>query len=164
MARLAQLSEYHQKRLGDPSYCPTFETYPWVEGPPLHRRRIAIVSTAGLHRRDDPPFLFSLVTSGDSPPVESFYRVIPGNVAANELVTSHGSSFHDRTGFQKDWNVVFPLDRLRELASEGVIGSIADVHYSFLGGLQANQFERPARAVASLLKKDQVDGVVLTPV
>jgi hypothetical protein len=35
--------------------------------------------------------------------------------------------------FQEDWNVVFPLDRLNELAAEGTIGSVAATHYSFMG-------------------------------
>lgn len=36
------------------------------------------------------------------------------------------SSNFDRTGFQQDWNVIFPPDRLRELESRGMIGSVAD--------------------------------------
>jgi len=44
------------------------------------------------------------------------YRVIPGDIAARDLVMTHISTNFDRTGFQQDWNVVFPLDRLKELA------------------------------------------------
>src|SRR5438067_7599894 len=36
--------------------CPTFDTQPWVTGPALPQRRVALISTAGLHRRDDRPF------------------------------------------------------------------------------------------------------------
>jgi hypothetical protein len=36
--------------------CPVFDTQPWVTGPPLPQRRVAIISTAGLHRRGDRPF------------------------------------------------------------------------------------------------------------
>jgi D-proline reductase (dithiol) PrdB len=45
---------------------------------------------------------------------------------------SHVSVNFDRTGFQQDLKVIFPLDRLRELAVEGSIGSVAAFHYSFL--------------------------------
>ena len=38
--------------------CPKFEGEPWIEGPPLAERRIAIVTTAGLQLRDDAPFNF----------------------------------------------------------------------------------------------------------
>jgi D-proline reductase (dithiol) PrdB len=123
-----------------------------VEGPPLNQRRVAIVSTAGLHRRDDRPFTLD---PGD------YYRVIPGDIQANDLVMSHVSTNFDRTGFQQDWNVVFPLDRLRELAREGVIGSVADFHYSFMGVHDPMSVETEARAVARLLKKDRADGVLL---
>ena len=91
--------------------CPSFESQPWVEGPPLSRRRIAIVSTAGLHKRDDRPF-----TS-----VSEEYRVIPGDIVANDLVMSHLSTNFDRTGFQQDWNVIFPIARLREFVDQRVI-------------------------------------------
>ena len=36
--------------------CPMFDTQPWVEGPPLSQRRVAIITTAGLHTRHDRPF------------------------------------------------------------------------------------------------------------
>ena len=46
---------------------------------------------------------------------------------------SHISVNYDRSGFQEDINVVFPIDRLRELEADGTIGSISDFHYSFMG-------------------------------
>ena len=77
---------------------------------------------------------------------------------------SHISTNYDRSGFQKDWNVVFPLDRLNELAQQGVIGSVADFHYSFMGATAPQLMETAARTLASLLKKDSVTGVLLIPV
>ena len=55
MVRLEQLPDAERKHHEEMD-CPTFETQPWIEGPPLSRRRVAIVSTAGLHRRGDRPF------------------------------------------------------------------------------------------------------------
>jgi len=134
--------------------CPTFNTNPWVTGPPLAQRRVALITTAGLHRRNDPPFA---VGAAD-------YRIIPANIPANDLVMSHISTNFDRSGFQKDWNVVFPLDRLRELAAEKVIGSVADYHYSFMGATDPVRMEAAARGLAQIMKNDRVDAVLLVPV
>jgi len=92
------------------------------------------------------------------------YRVIPGDTEANDLVMSHISTNYDRSGFQKDWNVVFPLDPLRELARQGAIGSVADFHYSFMGATAPQQMETAARTLAGLLKKDDVSASLLVPV
>lgn len=59
---------------------------------------------------------------------------------------------------------MFPLDRLRELAAEGVIGSVAATHYSFMGATDPVQMEGYARDVAARLKSDGVDAVLLSPV
>ncbi len=160
MVRLSQLPEASRTNLLNLE-CPVFDGSPWVEGPPLAQRRVAIISTAGLHLRNDRPFSLG---SGSAVSVPGDYRVIPGDTEANDLVMSHISTNYDRSGFQRDWNVVFPLDRLRELASEGVIGSVADFHYSFMGATAPQQMETAARTLAVLLKKDDVTAALLVPV
>ncbi len=67
-------------------------------------------------------------------------------------------------GHQEDHNVAFPLDRLNELARDGVIGSVAGYHYSFMGAAPIRKIEPKARELAGLLKKDRVDAVLLSPV
>jgi len=134
--------------------CPQFESVPWASGPPLVERRVAIVTTAGLQRAGDARF------SADA----SDYRAIPGDVAAADLVMSHISSHFDRTGYQQDVDVVFPLERLNELAGENAIGSVADVHYSFMGATAPEEMEPAAREVAHLLRRDRVDLALLVPV
>jgi len=153
MARLDQMAEPMRSHLARLP-CPTFETRPWAAGPALARRRVSIISTAGLHRRGDRPFEGM---TGD-------YRVIPGDIRANDLVMTHISTNFDRTGFQRDWNVVFPLDRVRELALEGIIGSTAAFHYSFMGAAEPQAMEAAARNLAGLLKADRVDAALLVPV
>jgi D-proline reductase (dithiol) PrdB len=154
MVRMETLSEAEQKLLLSLP-CPTFETNPWVSGPPLSQRRVAIITTAGLHRRNDRPFSLD---------PNDFYRVIPGDAQANDLVMSHISASFERSGFQRDWNVVFPLDRLREMAEEGIIGSLADFHYSVNVAHPADEFKAPSKEIAGLFKKDNVDAVLLFPV
>jgi len=55
MARLTELPPSMRQVL-EQLECPTFATSPWVEGPPLNERRVAIISTAGLQQRGDRPF------------------------------------------------------------------------------------------------------------
>lgn len=109
--------------------CPRFDTTPWVDGAPLRERRVAIISTAGLQQRGDRPFALGAAD----------YRVIRGDTAAGDIVMSHVSTNFDRSGFQQDINVVFPLERLRELADDGTIGSVAGFHYSFMGATAPEQ-------------------------
>jgi D-proline reductase (dithiol) PrdB len=153
MTRLNDLPPAMAQRLAELE-CPDFATTPWVEGPPLTRRRVAVVSSAGLVVRGEPPFRGR----------DADYRRIPSATRPDQLLMSHISINYDRTGFQEDWNVVFPLDRLRELAADGAIGSVAATHYSFMGATDPVLMENHAREVAGHLKKDQVDAVLLSPV
>ena len=134
---------------------PEFESTPWVEPPPLAEARVAIVSTAGLHRRGDPPF---------TPASAREYRIIPGGSGANDLLMSHLSVNFDRSGFQQDLNVAFPIDRLREIAAAGEIGSVADWHYSFMGAVDPAMLEEAAADVAKRLQGDGVTAALLVPV
>ena len=155
MARLSDLPEWErQHHLDKIRDLPDFGATPFVTGPPLGERRVAIVTTSGLHRRNDRPFEHGAAD----------YRVIPGDTPDADLVMSHVSVNYDRTGFQEDVNVVLPLDRLRELQRDGMIGAAANFHYSFMGAAPIRALELKATELAGLLKKDQVDAVLLSPV
>jgi len=155
VARLSDFSPaergHHLQKIRE---LPDFGPTPFVAGPSLRERRVAIVTTSGVHARGDRPFDIGAAD----------YRVIPGDTPAGDLLMSHVSVNFDRSGFQEDLNVVFPLERLRELRAEGVIGSISDFHYSFMGAAPIRALEPKARELAALLKKDRVDAVLLTPV
>ena len=154
MARLDRMSPRLQEHFLT-MQCPAFDTAPWVTGPPLAERRVALISTAGLHRRDDRPFS----------PGAMDYRRIPADTPPDELVMSHVSTNFDRTGFQQDWNVVFPLDRLRELVAAGFIGSLSRDHYSFMGAIgDTLALEPHARELAGTMQADGVDTALLVPV
>ncbi len=158
MVRLADLPESEREsHLNRIATLPAFPPATLREGPGLAHRRVAIVTTAGIHLRSDRPF--------DSGGGGIDYRVIPGDVAPADLVMSHASVNFDRTGFQSDWNVVFPLDRLRELVRDKLLGAVAAFHYSFMGAIpQVARYEPKARELAAMLKADNVDGVLLSPV
>jgi D-proline reductase (dithiol) PrdB len=138
VTRLTDLPAAQAKRLADLE-CPEFTTRPWVSGPGLSQRRLAIVSSAGLVVRGEDPFRGR----------DADYRVITANTRAEELLISH---------------ISINFDRLRELAAEGTIGSVAQIHYSFMGATDPVQMEAHAREVAGRLKRDAVDGVILSPV
>ena len=153
MVRLSDLPEpvanFYQN-MAMPEFGPT----PWAAPPDLKGARIALISTAGLHRRDDPKFA----------PGASDYRIIPGDVDYAEIVMSHVSVNFDRRGFQQDVNIAFPLEHLRTLAEAGEIGSVAQWHYSFMGATDPPRFEETGGQVAKLLQDDGVDAALLIPI
>ena len=104
---------------------PTLGDLPWVVNEkPLFEKKVAIITTAGLNFREDHNFDF----------VDSSYRVLLRDLAALDILMTHASVNYDRSGFQENINVVSPIDRFKELESEGVFGRLADVNYSFRGG------------------------------
>lgn len=154
MVRLSDLPEIDAAHLRAKSGA-VFGTTPFVTPPPLVSCRIAIITTAGLHLADQETF--DLRDTG--------YRVLPGTVAARDLVMSHSSVNFDRTGFQQDLNVVFPIDRLRAFERSGRIGSIATYHYSLMGaGWEPHEIKQTAETIAGFLKEDAVNAALLVPV
>lgn len=134
---------------------PSFDDPAWVVPPPLTQATVAIVTSAALHLPDDERF-----GAGDTG-----YRFIPDG--RRDLVMGHWSPNFDRAGFLADIDVVYPIDRLHELAAEGIIGAVAPRHVSFAG----NQPDDVATirldtgpAAARALRDDGVDVVLLTPV
>ena len=154
MARLEDIPLSERKMMVELD-CSGFEgRRPWVKGPPLDQRRIAIVSTAALNLRSDAVFQRNATD----------FRVIPGDVDPADVVMSHVSVNFDRTGFQQDLNVCFPLQRLHEMAADGVIGSVANFHFAVSGAPHPADLEASARAIAQTMKADAVDTVLLVPI
>ena len=58
---------------------PEFQETPYVSGPPVAERRVALVSTAGLSMRGEAPFGMG----------GADYRVIPGDAGPGDIVMSH---------------------------------------------------------------------------
>jgi D-proline reductase (dithiol) PrdB len=134
--------------------CPSFDTTPFVSGPPLTERRLAILSSAALIRRGDVPFHFGTTEC----------RFVPATLPLDELLISHVSINFDRAGFQRDVNVVYPIERLRELAAEGVIGGLADTHYTVMGSTDPAGMAVTADQIAGQLRQERIDSILLSPV
>ncbi|MCP5153023.1 MAG: hypothetical protein H6983_02575 [Ectothiorhodospiraceae bacterium] len=77
---------------------------------------------------------------------------------------SHVSVNFDRTGYQQALSTVFPRTQLHALREEGVVGSVAGTHYSFMGATPPDAMEQAARELAPRLRADGVNTVLLAPV
>ncbi|HZP95075.1 MAG TPA: glycine/sarcosine/betaine reductase selenoprotein B family protein [Candidatus Limnocylindria bacterium] len=124
---------------------------------PLASCTVALVSTGGVHLASQPPFAI-YDEAGDASS-----RAIPGDVPTSDLRFSH--SHYATEDAMRDPNVMFPLDRLRELARDGVIGASATLHFGFMGFIPdpAALVSRTVPDAARALRERDVDVVVLTP-
>ncbi len=147
----------------------TLKVYPWrrVEPVPhaqlmrpLDACNVALVTTAGLVPPGEAPF-DPRVKGGDAS-----FRVVGGEAAVAELEEHHRSKSFDHSGVERDRNLALPLDRLRELAAERVIGTVARRHLSFMGSITApgRLVRDSAPRAAALLVEDGVDVALLVPV
>jgi D-proline reductase (dithiol) PrdB len=133
---------------------------PWAPaGKRLDEMVVALVTTAGVHLRDDAPF------DMEDPDGDPSFRVIPAGAPAAALTITH--KYYDHSAADRDLNVVLPLDRLRELAAERRIAGVAPRVYGFMGHVDgrhlATLIERTAPEVAARLADDGTDAVFLTP-
>lgn len=140
---------------------------PWESGDipwtplrkPLAQSTLSLVTTAGVHQRDQAPFD---MRDREGDPT---FRVMDGERSLSDLMITH--DYYDHTDADKDMNIVFPLERLREFVREGMIGRLAAHHYGFMGHITGPHImtliTRSAPEIVRQLKKDAVDAVLLTP-
>ncbi len=134
--------------------CPVFEPPAFTTPPALETATVAIVTSASLHHPEQDDFVRNDTT----------YRILDG--ARRDYRVGHWSPNFDAAGVAVDLNVVFPLDRLDELAAWGRIGKVADQHLAYAG----NQWDLAeirmdgGPAGAAFLREQGVDVVLLTPV
>lgn len=118
----------------------------------LEEAFIALVSTAGVHHKDDPPFQVDGDTS---------FRIIPGEAPGADLRIA--DTHYDHSCVEKDINCVFPIDRLSELMEERRIGGLSARHFS-MGFSQALRELRDT-TIPQLVReidKDRPSAVLLT--
>jgi len=130
----------------------------------LAASRVALLTTAGVSMKGDAPFDMESERRRPTWGDPSFRR-IRSDATAADVEVNH---LHINTLFiRRDLNVALPLDRLRELAREGIVGAMADTHYSTMG-YQGNSTkvleEETAPAIAAAMKSEEVDLVLLAPV
>ncbi len=135
------------------------EGIPWTPFTvPLNRAKFALITTGGFYVEGQEPY----ETDGPEGMGDWSWRAIPKDVPRHELRLAH--LHYDLSGPHRDFNCVFPLDRMVELERDGVIGSLAGTNYSFMGYIQRPDLlsAETAPQVAKRLKADGVQAVVLT--
>lgn len=122
---------------------------------PLAQCRVGLVASGGIYASGQVAFHYRDDTS---------FRAIPTDTATSELRATHFA--YDLTDARRDPNVVFPLDTLRRLVAEGVIGSLADEAYTFMGGIYSSRrvAEELAPRITERLLAQRVDVALLVPV
>ncbi len=123
---------------------------------PLHKCKLALITTGGIHLKSDIPFYMK------EPGGDCSYRIIPDNIQDNDLKVSH--KWYNHKFITADINCVFPVDRMREYVKKGRISSISEKHFSFMGHIyNTKPLIENAKKVAKHLKKLDVDIAFLTP-
>ncbi len=136
---------------------------PWVESEgvpwtplqkPLADCTLMMLASAGVHCKTDPPF---------QSPNDLTFRLIDSFVDAASLTPSHPAPIR-RPG-QADVNVVFPIERLRELQAEGVFRALTPQHVSILGAIKKFRelHHEMAPAIAAHVRQEGADLLLLVP-
>ena len=123
----------------------------------LKRTSVALVTAGGVHLREQEAFNIA-DELGDLT-----YRVFADDVDSAQLMVTH--HHYDHTDADRDINVVFPIDVLRDLAAEGFIGGLARKHVGYMGytmQLKA-MYEGTAPQIANEIDRGgRADAVILT--
>ena len=114
---------------------------------------VALATAAGVHKKSQERFNLA----GDWT-----WRKITDQMKSEDLMVSHGG--YDNSDVNKDINCMFPIDRIHELAKEGVIKACAPVHAGFMGGGgdQEKFKNQTGPEIAQMFKEEGVDAVILT--
>jgi D-proline reductase (dithiol) PrdB len=136
-----------------------YEDAPWAPfaGNPKDHT-FALVTSGGLYLRDrQEPFETESIHGDPS------CREIPRDIRQEDAGFAH--SHYDHGLAEQDINCIFPIHRLQELEEEGIIGSLAQTHYSFS---YVNDvlplMEETAPRVVQGLKNEGVTALILVPV
>ncbi|MBI4310790.1 MAG: hypothetical protein HY681_03320 [Chloroflexi bacterium] len=161
-----QVYGYTPKEGAQPQF--RYDTAPWTPlTKPLSQSKLALISTGGVYVEGDDPLGPNGPTQEEAiPRINEFLRgdpalaSIPRDTPPHLLRVRHPG--YDIRGALRDHNVVFPIDRLKELETEGVIGHLADDAYSFIGATsQLRLLKEYAPQWAERLKEKEVDAVLL---
>ncbi len=125
---------------------------PWTPlDKPLAECTVTLISTAGVHCDDDEPF------DVDALEGDPTYRVVPADTPLDRLSVTH--THYPHRFLDADLNVVWPADRLRELAEDGVLRLARRFYgFGFAGTLTRAFVDEPDGTAHRLAAQAQEDG------
>ncbi len=129
---------------------------------PLSEATLALVTSAGISLKTDPPFDMEREKKEAIWGDRSF-RAIPRGSTAADVNVNH---LHINTEYiLQDINVMLPLARMGEFEQEGIIGRLAPTAYSFYGfQWESTDFlEEAIEPMSKTMREEGVDAVILTP-
>jgi len=136
---------------------------PWTPmKKPLNQTTLALVTSAGISLKADPPFDMEREKKEAIWGDRSF-RAIPRGTTEKDIDVNH---LHINTTYIKqDINVILPLARMAEFEQERIIGRLATNAYSFYGfQWQNTDFLKEAiEPISRKMKSEGVAAVLLTP-
>ena len=136
---------------------------PWTPlAKPLSQTTLALVTSAGISLKTDPPFDMER-EKREAVWGDRSYRVIPRGTTEKDIEVNH---LHINTSYiKRDINVILPLARLAEFEQEKIIGRLAPTSYSFYGfQWQNTDFLKEAiEPISKRMKVEGVGAVLLTP-
>jgi D-proline reductase (dithiol) PrdB len=124
---------------------------------PLAECRLAFISTSGTQPKGTMPF------DTVHPVGDYTYRRVPSSARAEELEIHQLK--YPTMGANRDINVIFPTERLRELVDEGVIGGLTENFYTFIGyNMDPERLERTlAEDIAAAVVEEGADVALAAP-
>jgi D-proline reductase (dithiol) PrdB len=138
---------------------------------PLAECRLGLLTSSGHFIDGDDPEPFGVKDMSQAEAIERIddflkaepkLSAIPIDTPQAQLRVRHGG--YDIRAAQADANVVLPLDRLRELAQDGLIGELASEAYSFVGACaQTRLLKHAGPQWVGMLQAQQIDAALLVP-
>jgi D-proline reductase (dithiol) PrdB len=158
IAYAARLNEFYRSQ-GFPAYHWTINQSAPLTAPrkPLAGCRVAMLTSGGVSRKDAPPF---------NPQARNDLRLDALDRATSPQFLAINDDYYNHSDADRDINCIFPVERLRELASEGVIAEVGPHHYSgFMGRIYTRSavVDEAAPALARRLRDESIDAFVLVP-
>ncbi len=124
----------------------------------LSRAKIALISSAGLYLKGDKPFDIEAINGDTS------FRIIPRDTTISQMNIAH--THYNHKYVRADVNTALPLELLKKLEENDIIGALAETNYSISGYIleMDELINYTSVKIEERLKKEAVDGIILAPV
>ena len=137
----------------------SFDEIPWQPfDKELKDCRVGLVTTAGLHLKDDEAFDMK------DPDGDPSWRKVPMSAKQQDLKITH--DYYDHKDADKDVDVIVPMSAVQQAVKDEKIKSVSDHLISFMGhidGRHVSRLIKKTRQVVDYFKAQKVDLVLLSP-